>query len=518
MADAKKIDSNLVGTAYAEEAELGYLPGENSNPGSPVWYSLAPNSFGDWGAEIKTKSPNPINPSRQRNKGQTVDLDASGSFVQDFSFYGVKDLMQGLMFAAWREKGTFTVSEILSTTDYFNTVEDPTAASAVAGSLIFSYGFAASANNGLFVATSVDSANGIGVSPVNLTADASPATTGRVMVVGYQGAAGDIDVTTSGDYATYTSTTIDFTTLGLVEGQWIYVGGDSAGTFFSNSANNGFKRVRSIAAHALVVDKSSTTMATQSSTSETIQIFFGDVLKNELDDLIIRKSYQLERTLGAPDTTAPTDLQSEVLIGSVVSEMTLDTKTADLLPIEFKFMSLDNVMRDSTEGPKQTAVVIPKETDPFNTTSDVKRIKMHILSADAEYVTPLFAYCTDAKFTVNNNVSVDKAIGVLGGFEMTAGTFMVNGSVTAYFSNVAAMTAIRNNADVTIDMILAKDNRGIILDLPLISLGDGRAKIEQDKAIMLPLNMDAATARQIDPNLDYTMMWTYFHYLPTAAM
>ena len=58
-----KIDSNVTGLAYAEEASIGVLPG------SPVFYSLEPNSYNPTGAEIKTVARNPINPSRQRKKG-----------------------------------------------------------------------------------------------------------------------------------------------------------------------------------------------------------------------------------------------------------------------------------------------------------------------------------------------------------------------------------------------------------------------------------------------------------------
>jgi hypothetical protein len=56
-----------------------------------------------------------------------------------------------------------------------------------------------------------------------------------------------------------------------------------------------------------------------------------------------------------------------------------------------------------------------------------------------------------------------------------------------------------------------------MLDLPLIALGEGRPTIEKDQAIKLPLSMDAATAAQIDPALDYTAMLVFFDYLPNAA-
>ena len=111
----------------------------------------------------------------------------------------------------------------------------------------------------------------------------------------------------------------------------------------------------------------------------------------------------------------------------------------------------------------------------------------------------------------------NKAIGVLGSFDVTEGTFQVDAQMTAYFSNVAAVQAVRNNSDVTLDMHMMANNAGISLDVPMIGLGDARLNVEQDQAITLPLSAEAGTGAKYDPNMDHTLLMVFFDYLPDLA-
>jgi hypothetical protein len=510
MAQVNKIDSNITGLAYAEEAVLGSLPGENGQAGTPVWNRLNPNSYNDFGGEIITVAPNPINPSRQRRKGVTTDLNASGGINHNFTFSNLRDLMQGLMFADEREKGyeeptgvTGTDYEVASTTGF------------LVNSLIKGQGFTNAANNGLDVVTAVVADTTIAAAQT--TVEGSPPTGANIRVVGYEGTTGDIDVDVSGSLPALTSTALDFTTLGLVPGQWIFLGGDIAANQFTNAVNNGFKRIRTIAAQRLEIDKSDAAMVAETAAGVDLRIFFGDVIRNETGSLIKRRSYNIERTLGAPDDAAPAQIQSEVLIGAVPNEFTLNIPSADLLNADITFVATDNAQRDGVTGPKQASVQDAAASKEYNTSSDVTRIRLSTVSDVNAAPAALFAFITEGSISINNNVTPNKAVGVLGAFDVTAGTFTVSGSLTAYFADVAATQAVRNNSDVTLDIGFARDNQGIIFDLPLIALGDGRLSVEVDQPITLPLTTDAASGQDVDTNLDHTMLITYFNYLPNAA-
>jgi hypothetical protein len=63
MASVNKIDSNVTGLRYAEEATIGNLPASGV-----IWNELEPNEYGDFGGEYSLVARNPINAGRQRQK------------------------------------------------------------------------------------------------------------------------------------------------------------------------------------------------------------------------------------------------------------------------------------------------------------------------------------------------------------------------------------------------------------------------------------------------------------------
>jgi len=257
MVNRLKIDSNETGLSYALEESIGVLP-----VSGVVWYPLEPNSYDDFGGELTLLARNPINRDRQRKKGVITDLEAAGGFNQDFTQTNTQDLLQGVMFADFREKASEVVTAVLST-GY--TVA--TSAGFAAGQLIFASGFNAAANNGLKVVTSVTALEVLAAGLV-----AAPGDVGEIVVVGRQATAGDLDVTApGGDYPGLSSTTLDFTTLGLIPGEWIFVGGDAGANAFVDPDNNGFKRVYSVTANALKFDRSVNAMSVEASTTETIR-------------------------------------------------------------------------------------------------------------------------------------------------------------------------------------------------------------------------------------------------------
>ncbi len=149
-----KVDANTTNTRYAEEVSIGVLPS------SPVWNALEPNSFSNFGGQIKTVARRPINTSRQRFKGVLVDLDAGGTVNSDVTQTNMQDIMQGFFFANLRRKGEVgTINEApISVTGASHLYTVQSTAGFFAGSLLFAAGFSLAANNGLKRVTAVSAA------------------------------------------------------------------------------------------------------------------------------------------------------------------------------------------------------------------------------------------------------------------------------------------------------------------------------------------------------------------------
>lgn len=482
--------SNSTGLRYAEEV-VG-TPG--TLPGSPVFYPLEPNSYGDYGPQTKTVARNPINSSRQRRKGVVVGVDAAAGFNTDFAQRSMFDLMQGFMFADWRKK-TELIPTAVTSTQY-------TVASGGAGfltnSLVFGENYALAANNGMKVVTS---STGTTVVATGLAAEGTPPATAKITRVGHQGASADITLTVSGGVATLGSTALDFTTLGLIPGEWVWVGGDAAATKFNTAANNGFYRIKSIAANAIVFDRSPNSPVTDAGTGKTIQLFFGHAIKNEGEALIKARTYTLERKLA--------DKGYEYLKGAMPNTIVLDVKAQDKITMDMTFVAMDGYTTAAGAPVAGTRPNLPAGNYAYNSSSDFTRLRLLDDTAGGS----LANYLQDLKLTIDNGVTPANAISEIGAIDLVPGDFMVSGSVEAFFSSTTAVTAVRNNDDVALDFALVAKNTGWLFDIPLITLGDARLKVEKDKPIILPLNLDAAAHE----TLDHTLLIVFYAYLPNAA-
>lgn len=488
------VPSNGTGLAVAEEV-IG-TPG--ALPGTPVWIPLEPNSYGEFGGQTKLTPRKPITSTRQLKKGVVTDLDAAGSFTTDFVAESLTRILQGFMFADWRKKANLTDTAV-SATQY-------TVASGGGGflvnSLLFAENHAVAGNNGLKLVTASTATT---VSCAGLAVETPPANA-LITRVGHQAAAADLTIAVNSGIPTLGSTTLNFTTLGLIPGEWLWIGGDTAPTQFATAANNGAYRIKTIAPNAIVFDRWPSTPAADAGTGKTIQLFFGHVLKNEASSALQKlRTYHLERQL--------TSSQFEYVKGAAPNTVQITMKKADKITMELSFVGLTT--ERTAVAKTGTRETLPSQV-AFNSSSSFTRLRF----LDDTTGTSLASYVDELKLTIDNGIDPVKAVAALGGIDINYGDFMVSGNISAFFSTTEAVDAVMNNDNCGLDFLLVERSGlqnlpvGWLFDIPLMALGDARLKVEKDKPIMLPVNYDAAA----HDTLNHTLLVMDFSYLPVAAL
>ncbi len=512
MANTKQ-DSNLTSLRIAKESQIGKVINGNATE----WIAAEPNSYGEFGGKLKSVARKPITADRQRRKGSIVDIDTAASFNTDLTMNNLTRLLQGFFFNNIAEKQTnitldgttvnIAISSVVASTKTY------TLASAMpqafnANGLCFCTGFKDPKNNGFKVVVSKTTTTVVFGGLSSAFADETPPATAKITQVGAMFGSGTSAIVMNGKLVRFTDSVSDLSGYNLQVGEWVFIGGDATALQFVN--NIGWARISAITAGYLEFDKVSwANPQAEVGTGLTIQIFFGSVLRNTTPaETPVRRTYQLERLVGNDSV----GIMSEYVVGAVANEFTLNIPQSDKVSMDLNYIGLDLEQRNGTTGIKAGKRPTVLNEDAINTTSDITRVQLSTVNALDATPVSLFAYATNVKLTLKNNASVDKAIGHMGGFEISVGGFEVDGSLECYFADMDSVISVRNNADVTLDMILMQPNAGIVVDVPLIQLGDGSLKIEPNKSIMLPLS----TAASMGAN-GYTLLWNKFDYLPALA-
>lgn len=504
-----KINSSTTNLAIAEEVSMGVLPAD------PAWQNMEPNGYNDFGVTLAKTSRNPIEQSRQDKKGTVTDLDAAGGFSTDLTQDNLTKLMQGAFFADAREMKTTKpmngTQVVITGAD--NSDSSYSAAAGLdifsAGELVFVSGFQTASNNGLKLVVS-STATKLTISG----AVSTEAGTSAVVIkkAGTQFASGDAQITKDGEIYSLELTTGTFVGFdGIIAGAWVYVGGDAIATRFATHV--GFARISSVSAKKITFDMLQTPLtAADAGTGKTIRLFAATIIRNEkAPELIKLRSYGIERTLGTTEVGA----QAEYLVGAVLNEVTWNIPTAEKVTVDLSYVATNYETRSGALGDeKKSGTHLPAlGQECYNTSSNIPKIGFVGYDPIRSYQAPLFVYSENFTMSINNNITPDKAVGVLGAFDVSYGNFQVSVTADSYFVQVAALASIRNNADVGAYAIVAAKNAGMIFDAPNGTVGGGQLNVENGAAIKTSLEFAAAENQH-----GYTMQMSTFAYLPNVAM
>lgn len=505
---ARSLTNNLA-TSVAVEASIGVLPA------TPLWIKLEPNDVGDFGAETTTTPRNPISNTRQQRKGSVTDLDASVSFDGDLTKHHMLTFYEGFAFARASNPGAIVRVQAgsnyqsLESTAADTFTHDALASAIPAGTLLFSRGFAAAANNGLFevaagsTTTTTELANTPGT-----TAEAPAESTGaRVDVAGFR--------LTDGTWTDATNTIgsagTDLSTLGLRPGMMLRLGSDV------NALTGGqlMGRITAVAANTIVLDKvqnlgASTIAGGGDVAADDVDLLYGPYVRNVAvsDTDFVERSFQFEvvyDNLQNPDGTGD---EYEYAIGQLANELALNFPGQDKATMSFGFIGTNSDLPGTTRKANTANAVEPLQTSAFNTSSDFARL--NLLDSNGDGLGTCFKTLT---ITLGNEVSPEKCLGTLGATFMNTGNLTVTLDAELLFTDSDLVAAIRRNETITFDVVLQNDDGAVAIDIPSMTLGGGGRSFPVNESIRISTT---GTAFQ-DASFGSSVSFTEFPYFPAVA-
>ena len=192
--------------------------------------------------------------------------------------------------------------------------------------------------------------------------------------------------------------------------------------------------------------------------------------------------------------------------------MSVGTEDDAKVAIDWTAVAKDYEAVSGAEERKAGDRVSVQEADFFSGASDFVRVKLAAIDPAQPNPVELATYASDLTITINNNAAARKAITKMGAINIGLGTFEVDGEMTTYFQDMRSIKAMIANDSVTLDAVMVFDNRGIVVDLPLVSMTTEGLSIEADNDVMLPITNAAA-----ESPFGHTLLWVFFPYLPSVA-
>lgn len=466
-----------------------------------------------------TETSNEIDSSRQVKDLILTGYDAAGDIVTEYSIENLDPILEGALANTWLRtpevyngpgwEYAATATRISGVTFATSTATFTTAASSVlngsainatgaafkVGMLVRATGFSTAANIGLFPVTASTATT---VAVTGGAAEASPPVGARLKVVGAQGASGDITAVTAGGNALVT-TTLDWTTMGLIVGQWVKISSEGGNYSFATSGCNVYARISAISATRLSFDVvTGSSWAADTGTSKTIRVYWGDTIRNG----VTPASYRIEKSyvLDAGQRYA-------YYRGMQVGTIAVSAETRAVVTATVSWTGSDSTPMSPTRD--SGAVTL---ASPAGTVLDSSNSVPLLLEAGTTLASP--NYVSSFSFTLENNLRAQSAVGTAGAVGIGMGRSVFTGNLNTYFGDETILTKLINNtaSSVTITLRDQATFKSDLWDVPRLKYSSGTPETTGVDTDIFS-NLAFQGLRDVLNNRDYTVMLNHFDYV-----
>lgn len=499
------MDSNRTALRIVKETSFGV------SPANPIFKELRRTSDA-LAFTPTTEVSNEIESTRQVTDLIRTGNDAAGDVGMELSIENMDTFLEGLFCnpwlrtpeviqgSSWKYQASATrITSIAATTITFAATSvlsgsaiNATGSAFVVGHLLRLSGLVA--GNGLYRASASSATT---VTIAGGPTDASPAAGSKVKVVGFEGASGDVTATTSGGSALL-ATTLNFTTLGLMVGQWVKISSEGGAYSFATAANNGYARISAIAAGRLSFDATQGVFATDAGAAKTIRVYFGDFIRNGVTQFTYRAEKQYELTVGT---------RYSYFSGQQPSSLTISGETRGVLGVTMSLLGSNGTAPSATRDSGAVTEVITANS-VLDASNSVPMLMEGGLSLSAPN------YVSGFSITFDNGLRARNAIGSAFAIGLGLGRVNVTGTLTTYFGDETLLAKLQAGtpSGATIAFRDSANSKAEIWDVPRLKYSSGFPEVGGiDQDMTTPLGFQGL--RDLAGNRDYTLSLSRFDYL-----
>lgn len=387
-----------------------------------------------------------------------------------------------------------------------------------AGRLIRTRGFGVAANNGTFVTVASADPLAIKVATGTLTAEAAPPANATLDVVGVQGAAGDLELSAAGHL---TSTALDFTTLGLVVGMWIYLPSAAEATAmgdalyaFSNSAYTGYARITAIAATQLSLERHTWTLgAATTETTSKVRVFCMSRFHRNwaLDDATNydAETLSLEKEDIKPGTAA--DTRYTYVHGCGPNQLSISSPLNSKITATLSLIGMTATTPLAAEsrkaGPSTAYAPHENATALVDAQNDIDAVRI------GDSGGAMLTEFNEWTYTHGNNITPKGVQGVFGAADLNYGKYSDQVSFQGYHSDSDVIAAVdENRSGLWYDVLVRNHQFGWLLDMPNAAIRNQSLTYAGNQPVMI--SGDIVAFRSPTDGIQASL--GVFGWLPTA--
>jgi len=261
----------------------------------------------------------------------------------------------------------------------------------------------------------------------------------------------------------------------LAVGQWFRL------TAPSDLANGAFLKIAAKTSTLITVDTSTPIPGTGSRA-----VGASSIATSRLTNGVTQRSFSIEK--GFTDVT-----QYFAYRGMVPSKMSMDFKSGSIVTGSFDFVGRDSVRSNTTQMPGTP--VASQTYDVMNAVAGVGNVLENGAALSGTFIKSL-------KFSQDNKLRGQTAIGVLGNAGIGSGTFEVTGEIEVYLADGTLYDKFLNNTASSLTFT-AKDTTsgyGYAFTFPKVKYSDAKVQaggLDQDVLLAMPFTalMDTTTSK-----------------------